>query len=100
MEPEPAARRTIDLLDTRYISTTITAEIATPTLAIFSPGHGRAIFGGLAVPDVRGGSHAEGRYVALVAPCGFATGAIADSDKYAVNHLLGTGNTSTQSSAR
>ena len=36
-----------NLLDTRYISTAITAEIATPTSALFNPGMGRAIYGGL-----------------------------------------------------
>ncbi len=32
---------------TRYISTTITAEIATATSALFNPGYGRAIYSGL-----------------------------------------------------
>ena len=36
-----------NLLDTRYISSTITAEIATPVSALFNPGYGRAIYGGL-----------------------------------------------------
>ena len=36
-----------NLLDTRYISTTITAEIATPASALFNPGYGRAIYGGI-----------------------------------------------------
>jgi iron complex outermembrane receptor protein len=35
-----------NLLDRRYISTTITAGTATPTSALFNPGTGRAIFGG------------------------------------------------------
>ena len=36
-----------NLFDTRYISSTITAEIATPASALFNPGYGRAIYGGL-----------------------------------------------------
>lgn len=36
-----------NLLDTRYISTTITAGTATATSALFNPGMGRAIYGGL-----------------------------------------------------
>jgi iron complex outermembrane recepter protein len=36
-----------NLLDTRYISASIIADIATPTSALFSPGYGRAIYGGL-----------------------------------------------------
>jgi iron complex outermembrane recepter protein len=36
-----------NLLDTRYISSTITAEIGTPVSALFNPGYGRAIYGGL-----------------------------------------------------
>ena len=36
-----------NLFDTRYISTAITAEIATPASALFNPGYGRAINGGL-----------------------------------------------------
>lgn len=36
-----------NLFDTRYISSTITAGTATPASALFNPGSGRAIFGGL-----------------------------------------------------
>ncbi|KIZ40649.1 MULTISPECIES: TonB-dependent receptor [Rhodopseudomonas] len=36
-----------NLLDTRYISTTITVGRATPTMELFNPGTGRAIYGGL-----------------------------------------------------
>ncbi|MES2194409.1 MAG: TonB-dependent receptor [Pseudomonadota bacterium] len=36
-----------NLLDTRYISATIIAEIATPASALFSPGYGRSVYGGL-----------------------------------------------------
>lgn len=36
-----------NLLDTRYISSTMTADIATPASALFNPGYGRAIYGGL-----------------------------------------------------
>lgn len=36
-----------NLLDKHYISATIIAEIATPASALFSPGYGRAIYGGL-----------------------------------------------------
>lgn len=36
-----------NLFDARYISTTITAEIATPVSALFNPGYGRSIYGGL-----------------------------------------------------
>jgi iron complex outermembrane receptor protein len=36
-----------NLLDTRYISTTITAGTATPGAALFNPGAGRAIYAGL-----------------------------------------------------
>jgi iron complex outermembrane recepter protein len=36
-----------NLSDRRYISTTITAGAATPTSALFNPGTGRAIYGGL-----------------------------------------------------
>jgi iron complex outermembrane receptor protein len=36
-----------NLLDTRYISTTITAGRADPTMALFNPGTGRAIYGGI-----------------------------------------------------
>ena len=36
-----------NLFDTRYISTTVTAEIATPASALFNPGVGRSIYGGL-----------------------------------------------------
>jgi iron complex outermembrane receptor protein len=38
-----------NLLDRRYISTTITAGTATPTSALFNPGNGRAIFAGTRV---------------------------------------------------
>ncbi|ABD90007.1 TonB-dependent receptor family protein [Rhodopseudomonas palustris] len=36
-----------NLLDTRYISSTITAGVATATSALFNPGMGRAIYGGI-----------------------------------------------------
>ena len=36
-----------NLLDTRYISTTITAGTATAFSALFNPGMGRAIYGGI-----------------------------------------------------
>jgi iron complex outermembrane recepter protein len=36
-----------NLLDKRYISTTITAGTATPTSALFNPGTGAAIYGGM-----------------------------------------------------
>jgi iron complex outermembrane receptor protein len=36
-----------NLLDKRYISTTITAGQANPTMELFNPGTGRAIYGGL-----------------------------------------------------
>ncbi len=36
-----------NLLDTRYISATIIADIATPASALFNPGFGRSIYGGL-----------------------------------------------------
>lgn len=36
-----------NLFDTRYISTAIIADIATPTSALFNSGIGRAIYGGL-----------------------------------------------------
>ena len=36
-----------NLFDTRYISTALTAEIATPASALFNPGIGRSIYGGL-----------------------------------------------------
>jgi iron complex outermembrane receptor protein len=36
-----------NLLDTRYISTTIIAEAANDASALFNPGAGRAIYGGL-----------------------------------------------------
>ena len=36
-----------NLLDTRYISSTMTADIATAASALFNPGYGRAIYGGL-----------------------------------------------------
>lgn len=36
-----------NLFDTRYISSTITADIAGPASALFNPGYGRAIYGGL-----------------------------------------------------
>ncbi len=36
-----------NLLDTRYISTTMTAGRATPNMELFNPGVGRAIYGGL-----------------------------------------------------
>jgi len=36
-----------NLLDTRYISTTITVGRATPTMELFNPGTGRAIYGGV-----------------------------------------------------
>jgi iron complex outermembrane receptor protein len=36
-----------NLFDTRYISSTITAETATPLSALFNLGYGRAIYGGL-----------------------------------------------------
>jgi len=36
-----------NLLDTRYISTTITAETADASSAIFNPGYGIAVYGGL-----------------------------------------------------
>lgn len=36
-----------NLLDTHYISSTITADIATPASALFNPGYGRTVYGGL-----------------------------------------------------
>ena len=48
--PHPADRRAIEgrnLLDKRYISTTIAVETATAASALFNPGMGRAVFGGL-----------------------------------------------------
>jgi len=36
-----------NLLDTRYISTTITAGSADPTSALFNPGYGLSVYGGL-----------------------------------------------------
>ena len=36
-----------NLFDTRYISTAVTAEIAAPASALFNPGVGRSIYGGL-----------------------------------------------------
>ena len=36
-----------NLLDTRYISTTVTVGNADPTMALFNPGTGRAVYGGL-----------------------------------------------------
>jgi iron complex outermembrane receptor protein len=36
-----------NLLDTRYISTTITAGVANPTMELFNPGVGRAVYAGL-----------------------------------------------------
>lgn len=36
-----------NLFDSRYISTTIIADVATPASALFNPGYGRAIYGGL-----------------------------------------------------
>ena len=87
MEPEPAAPRTIDLLDTRYISTMITAEIATPP-SCSSTRDTEEPPSAACGTGCEGRPHAEGKFVALVAPCGFATGTIADPDDDAVNHLL------------
>lgn len=36
-----------NLLDTRYISSTVTVGTATPTMELFNPGTGRAIYGGV-----------------------------------------------------
>ena len=36
-----------NLFDKRYISSTIIAEVATPGAALFNPGYGRSIYGGL-----------------------------------------------------
>jgi iron complex outermembrane receptor protein len=36
-----------NLFDTRYISTTITAGKANPTMELFNPGNGRAVYGGV-----------------------------------------------------
>jgi iron complex outermembrane receptor protein len=36
-----------NLLDTRYISTTVTVGRADPTMALFNPGTGRAVYGGV-----------------------------------------------------
>jgi len=36
-----------NLFDKRYISTTITVGTANPTMELFNPGTGRAIYGGV-----------------------------------------------------
>ena len=74
-----------NLFDKRYISTTITAEIATASSALFNPGIGRAVYRRRALPDVRS-KHGKSNLCPVDAL--WASAGAAGPDEDAIRRLL------------